>query len=52
MEETNMRVFDIYTYNIASKAKIKDTKKFIDKMLADLGLQYEEILVMGIRIIH
>lgn len=38
-----MRVFDIYEYNVADRVKFRETKKYIDKMLADLGLKYDEI---------
>lgn len=38
-----MRVFDSYTYNIIEKVKYKDTKKYIDRMLEELGLCYQNI---------
>ena len=38
-----MRIFDIYTFNVANIIKIKDTKKYIYKMLKDMRLRYEEI---------
>ena len=43
MEKRNMRVFDIYSFNVANKTKIKDTKNYIDKMLEDMRLSYGEI---------
>lgn len=36
MGKRNMRVFDIYSFNVANKTKIKDTKNYIDKMLEDI----------------
>ena len=38
-----MRVFDTYTFNIADKVKFKDTKKYLDRMLAELGLNFKEV---------
>lgn len=38
-----MRVFDSYTYNIIEKVKYKDTKKYMDQMLEELGLCYQSI---------
>ncbi len=38
-----MRVFDIYTYNIVSIVKFKDTKKYVDTMLEELGLTYNNV---------
>ena len=38
-----MRVFETYSFNIAPKIKIKDTKMYIDKMLLDLGITYNNV---------
>lgn len=38
-----MRVFDMYSFNVASIVKFKDTKDYIEKMLYELGLSYEEL---------
>lgn len=38
-----MRVFDYYFYNIIEKVKFKDTKKYIEQMLEELGLCYQNI---------
>lgn len=38
-----MRVFDSYSYNIIEKVIYKDTKKYIDRMLEELGLCYQNI---------
>ncbi|MGN0427194.1 MAG: hypothetical protein ACI4F0_05280 [Agathobacter sp.] len=38
-----MRVFDKYTFNIISKVEFKDTKKYIDAMLNELGLSYRNV---------
>ena len=38
-----MRVFDSYYYNIIDRVKYKDTKRYIDKMLGELGLCYHNI---------
>lgn len=38
-----MRVFDKYTFNIAGKVKFKDTKKYMDKILEELGLAYKNV---------
>lgn len=39
-----MRIFDNYTFNVIDKVKFKDTKKYVDDMLNDLGLRYENVL--------
>lgn len=38
-----MRVFDKYSFNIADRVKFKDTKRYLDDMLADLGLSYRNV---------
>ncbi len=38
-----MRVFDKYTFNIVDKVKFKDTKKYLDDMLTELGLRYNNV---------
>lgn len=38
-----MRVFDKYTFNIASRVKFKDTKKYMDTILEELGLGYKNV---------
>lgn len=38
-----MRVFDSYFFNIINKVKFKDTKVYLDDMLAKLGLSYQEV---------
>ncbi|MBR1771228.1 MAG: hypothetical protein IJ747_04285, partial [Lachnospiraceae bacterium] len=38
-----MRVFDTYTFNIADKVKFKDTKNYLDQMLAELELHFKEV---------
>ena len=38
-----MRVFDSYTYNVIDKVKFNKTKAYIDNMLAELGLSYQNI---------
>lgn len=38
-----MRVFDVYYFNIIDKVKYKDTRKYIEKMLKELGLKYNNI---------
>lgn len=38
-----MRVFDKYTFNIIDKVKFKDTKKYLDDMLANLRLNYNNV---------
>ena len=38
-----MRIFDKYTFNIASKVKFKDTKKYVDSILEQMGLSYQNI---------
>lgn len=40
----NVRVFDDYVYNIADKVKFKDTIKYLENMMQDCGLQYQDIL--------
>ena len=41
--ETTMRVFDIYSYNLIDIVKFKDTKPYIDNMLRELGLNYNNV---------
>lgn len=38
-----MRVFDSYYFNIIDKVKFKDTKPYLDKMLAETGFSYKGI---------
>ena len=38
-----MRVFDIYSYNLIDIVKFKDTKPYIDNMLSELGLNYNNV---------
>ncbi len=38
-----MRVFDKYSFNIIDKVKFKDTKQYLDDMLANMGLRYNNI---------
>ncbi|MCR5704217.1 MAG: hypothetical protein K6G85_06305 [Eubacterium sp.] len=38
-----MRVFDVYTFNIAKIVRFKDTKKYVDWMLKELQLSYQNI---------
>ena len=38
-----MRIFDTYSFNVIEKVKFKDTAKYIDKMLDDLGLGYKNL---------
>lgn len=40
----HVRVFDEYVYNIADKVKFKDTLKYLENMMQDCGLQYQDIL--------
>ena len=39
----NIRVFDKYVYNIADKVKFKDTIKYLENMMQDCDLQYQDI---------
>lgn len=38
-----MRVFDIYSFNVIDKVKLKDTQKYVEKMLSEFGLSYKNI---------
>lgn len=38
-----MRIFDSYEFNIIDKVKFKDTKPYLDKMLAETGFSYTGI---------
>lgn len=38
-----MKVYDRYSFNIADRVRFKDTKKYLDNMLASLGLHYNAV---------